>query len=265
MEFKILGPLEVIDDGRAIQVGGRKQRAVLAVLLLNANEVASRGRLIEAVWGEREPPTAQRSLDSYVSRLRALLGQDRVVRQAPGYLLHVKPGELDLTLFERLVSSALEQRPTDPQAALSELSDALALWRGPALADLLEEPFAQVEAARLEEQRVHAEEERLETMLVLGDGPAGIPDLQRLVQLEPLRERPRAQLMLALYQSGRAAEALELFQAYRRLLADELGLEPGPQLRDLQRRILAHDSSLVAPRFATSPAAAGDVLRHCWR
>ena len=253
MEFKILGPLEVIDDGRAIQVGGRKQRAVLAVLLLHANEVVSRGRLIEAVWGERAPPTAQRSLDSYVSRLRALLGQDRVVRQAPGYLLHVEPGELDLALFERLVSNALEQRPTNPQAALSELSDALALWRGPALADLLEEPFAQIEAARLEEQRVHAEEERLETRLVLGDGPGAVPDLQRLVQAEPLRERPRAQLMLALYQSGRAAEALELFQAYRRLLADELGLEPGPQLRDLQRQILSHDSSLAASPARGAP------------
>ena len=257
MEFRVLGPLEVILDGQSIALGGPKQRAVLAMLVLYANETVSRGRLVDAMWGEHAPPTAHRSLDSYISRLRTLLGADRVVRHASGYALKVEQDELDASRFEHLVERGLHQRSTQPEAALTDLEHALALWRGPALADLLDEPFAQVEAGRLEDRRVHAEEERLETMLMLGEGVTAVAPLERLVRSEPLRERPRGQLMLALYRSGRAPEALEVFQSYRRVLADELGLEPGPSLHDLQRRILEHDPTLAPPTSRLAPLRSG--------
>ena len=253
MEFRVLGPLEVTLDGQAIPLGGPKQRGVLAMLLLQANETVSRGRLVEGLWGENAPPTAQRSLDSYISRLRALVGADRVVRHAPGYSFRVEDGELDLAHFEHLVERALSRRGTEPRGALSDLQDAMALWRGPALADLLDEPFAQVEAGRLEDRRASVEEERLETMLALGEGPEAVGALEELIRREPLRERPHGQLMIALYRSGRAVEALEVFQSFRRLLADELGLEPGPSLHDLQRRILEHDPTLAPRTIRPSP------------
>jgi YVTN family beta-propeller protein len=231
VEFAILGPVEARGNGAALPLGGPKQRALLAMLLLSANEPVSRDRLIAGLWGEDPPPSAPQSLDSYVSRLRRLLGPDRVLRRAPGYLLVLEPGELDLDRFERLV----ERR---------SLGEALDLWRGPALADVLYEPFANEEAERLEQRRLAVVEERIDDDLAQGAGARLLPELDDLVRRHPLRERLLAQRMLALYRAGRQADALAAMQEARHRLAGELGIEPGPQLRDLERRILLHDPSL---------------------
>lgn len=229
-------------------LGGPKQRAVLAQLLLHPNEVVSRGRLIDGLWGDNPPEAAQRSLDSYVSRLRGILGGDRVVRRPPGYVLRVEPNELDADRFRALLETATARSAMDdPQRVSEALDEALGLWRGAALADLLDEPFAPVEAARLEDLRLHAVEQRLEARLALGESATLIQELEQLVHDEPFRERLRGQLMLALYRCGRQAEALDAFQAYRRFATAELGLEPGPQLQELQRRVLEHDPALAPP------------------
>ena len=249
MEFAILGPLRARRDEHELPLGGPKQRALLAMLLLYANEVISRERLIEGMWGEQPPPTAEHTLDNYVSRLRRVLGDGRVERRSPGYSLRVEPGELDLERFERLVERGRIERGQDrSRDAATTLNEALALWRGAALADVLYEPFAAREAERLEELRIAALEERIEAEVALGRDSAVIPELERLVRTNPFRERPLSLLMLALYRSGRQTEALSLFQARRLRLSEELGLEPGPQLQELQRQILAHDERLDAPR-----------------
>ena len=234
MEFRILGPLEVLDDGRTVDIGAAKQRALLAVLLLNANRVVSNDQLIEALWGERAPETAQKALQVYVSQLRKSLGRDRIVTRTPGYELRVESGELDLERFEGLVSAG-------------KLLEALGLSRGRPLADFAYEPFAQSEIARLEELRLTCLEQRIEGDLGDGRHASIVGELEALVREHPLKERLRAQLMLALYRSGRQAEALDVYQAGRTLLSDELGLEPGVELKDLQRAILAQDPSLAAP------------------
>jgi YVTN family beta-propeller protein len=249
VDVSVLGPLEVRVNGAAVALGGPKQRALLALLVLHANEVVSRDRLIEGVWGERPPATAPRSLDSYVSRLRKLLGADRIERHAPGYVFRLEPGELDLERFEALLRQGRAAMAAGDAATASDaLRGALALWRGPALADLLYEPFAGIEAERLEERRLLAFEERIDADLTLGRGPELVPELERLVADHPLRERLLGQLMLSLYRAGRQAAALATYQAGRRRLAEELGLEPGPQLRDLQRDILAQDPQLLGAR-----------------
>jgi DNA-binding SARP family transcriptional activator len=249
VKFSLLGPLEARLDGHLLALGGPKQRGLLAILLLHANEAVSRDRLIDGLWGDQAPPTAQRSLDTYVSRLRSLLGADRVERRAPGYLLRVEAGELDLDKFGALVERARSAASaSDFQTAAGLLGDALALWRGPALADLLYEPFAGTEAARLEEQRLLALEERVEADLELGAGAGLVPELEALVREHPFRERLLAQLMLALYRAGRQSQALAAFQSVRQQLTEELGLEPGLELRELQRKILEHDAGLGAPR-----------------
>jgi peptide/nickel transport system substrate-binding protein len=248
MEFAILGPVEVRLDGAEVALGGPKQRALLAVLLLARNEVVSRDRLIDALWGERPPPTAQRSLDSYVSRLRRVLGQDRLVRRTPGYVLRVDPGELDLDRFEMLVVKAREAGAGgDHEAAARALSESLAIWRGPALADLLFEPFATVESERLEQRRLAALEDQMEARLAAGAGPELVSELEVRVREHPFRERLVGQLMLALYRAGRQADALAVYHYARRRLARELGLEPASQLRDLEQRILRHDPGLDPP------------------
>src|SRR5262249_13168329 len=194
--------------GEGTALGGPKQRALLALLLLSANEVVSRDHLVDALWGERAPATAQRSLDSYVSRLRALLGPDRIERRPPGYLLRVAPGELDLERFERLLAQGREAAAAgDATSARGRLQEALDVWRGPALADLLNEPFAAGEAQRLEERRMLALEDRIAADLELGRGPELVPELERLLVDQPFRERPVEQLMVALYRAGRQAEA----------------------------------------------------------
>jgi DNA-binding SARP family transcriptional activator len=231
MDFRILGPLEIVEDGRTLDLGGQKQRALLAVLLLHANEVVSSDRLIDALWPERVPETAAKALQVYVSQLRKVLGKERLGTRAPGYLLRVGEEELDLDRVRRLVDDG---RP----------KEALGLWRGRPLSEFEYEPFAQAEIARLEELRLACMEQRIELDLEAGRHAAVVGELEALVAGHPLREGFRAQLMLALYRSGRQAEALEVFAAGRRLLADELGLEPGEALKELQKAILAHDPVL---------------------
>jgi peptide/nickel transport system substrate-binding protein len=249
LEFLALGPITVRRGGQELPLGGPRQRALLALLLLHANEVVSRDRLIDGLWGERPPPTAAHTLDNYISRLRKLLGDGRIARRAPGYVLHVQPGELDLDRFEQAFEAGRGQLARgEASAAAQTLRSALAVWRGPALADVLYEPFAHDEAARLEEGRTMAHEERIEADLELGRSAELVPELEKIVRDHPHRERPLAQLMRALYRAGRQAEALAAYQAGRRRLADELGLEPGPELQKLQRKILDHDPILAAAR-----------------
>jgi YVTN family beta-propeller protein len=264
MQFGVLGPVEARRDGHELLMGGPKQRALLAILLLHANEVVSRDRLTDGLWGERPPASVDHTLDNYVSRLRKTLGPDRLARRPPGYLLRVEPGELDLGDFEQLFKEGREALARDNAAASRALHAALALWRGPALADVLDEPFAQAEGRRLEERRLLALEERIEADLAGGAAAELIQELEALVGDEPFRERPLGQLMLALYRAGRQAEALSVFQAGRKRFAEELGLEPSPQLVELQRKILEHDPRLAAPtaRPATeSPTRGGGRRR----
>ena len=249
MRFSGLGPLSVSQNGGPVLLGGRKQRTLLAVLLLHANEVVSRDQLVDALWGEHPPASAAESLDAYVYRLRKLLSHERVARGGGGYLLRVDPGELDVSEFEQLVSSADgSAHAGDHGAAISLLTEALALWRGPAWADMLDLQLASVDAQRLEELRLGALESRIEAELAIGGGAELVPELERLVAEHPLRERLLSSLMVAMYRSGRQTDALEVFQVARRRLVDDLGLEPGPELHELQRRILEHDPSLGAPR-----------------
>lgn len=242
----MLGPLEVLDGERHLDLGAPRQRAVLAVLLLRANQVVPADRLAEEIWPEGPPRTAAKAIQVYVSTLRKALGdyRDALETRGPGYLLRVAKGELDLHEFERLVERS---RGEEPDARAATLRSALALWRGAPLADFAYEAFVQVEAARLEELRVLALEERLEADLALGRGADLVTELQALVRERPLQERPRAQLMRALYRAGRQADALDVFREGREVLDAELGLEPGQALRDLERAILRHDETLSAP------------------
>ncbi len=255
MEFRILGPIEVRETGRSVPLGGTKQRALLALLLLNANRVVSTDRLIDQLWGERPPATAATALQGHVSGLRKALGSDVIATRRPGYVLHADPAQIDLARFEKLradARTALENG--DPDASAETLREALSLWRGEALTDIGFEPFAQAEAARLEDVRLSTLEDRIDVDLMLGRDSELVGELEGLVAAHPLRERLRAQLMLALYRSGRQAEALAAYQRGRQALVSELGIEPGPALRDLERRILAHDPALEVKRKAVVPA-----------
>lgn len=246
LEFVLLGRLEVRVDGRSLSLGGTKQRALLALLLMNRNEVVSRDLLIESLWGDRPPPSAQASLDSYISRLRRLLSSDRIERRAPGYLLHVEPGELDLDRFEVLVEEArFAAADGDLVSATKKLDAALRLWRGRALADLEPEHLI-AEAGRLEERRVIAFEARVDAELELGGGAEFVNRLQALVDANPYRERLIGQLMLSLYRARRQTDALAVYQTCRHRFAEELGIEPGPELRALEQRILQHEPALAA-------------------
>jgi YVTN family beta-propeller protein len=253
MDFRILGPVEVRDDGRVVQLGGGKQRAVLALLLLNANRVVASERMIELLWGERPPATAATALHGHISSLRKALGPDVIATRPPGYVLETAIGELDLERFQWLRAEgrdALERG--DPGGAAERLRAALGLWRGEALSDIGFEPFIQTEAARLEGLRLDAVQDRIDADLTTGRGTELVDELERLVAAEPLRERLWAQLMLALYRSGRQAEALDAYRRARQTLVSELGIEPGPELRDLERLILAHDPTLGrGPRVPT--------------
>jgi DNA-binding SARP family transcriptional activator len=227
--------LAVVEDGRVVPLDRQRLRALLGFLLLHANEVISSDRLIDEVWGPNPPKTAGASLQNYVSRLRKSIGAELLVSQAPGYMLRVDPERFDLARFERLTAEA---RGAEPRERAEKLRAALALWRGPALEDLAFEPFAQDEARRLEEARLAALEERIEADLELGDDDDLAVELEELVAEHPLRERFHGQLMRALYRAGRQAEALEAFQSARRVLMDELGLEPGEGPRAMQQAIL---------------------------
>lgn len=269
LEFRILGPLAVRVDGDSVPIGGPKQRSLLALLLLSANRVVSRDRLIEELFPDQGPDSADHALRNQVSRLRKVLApaavdEPRVVARAPGYLLRVEPGELDLDQFESLVVAARQSLAADDHAAAAEaLHAAEHLWRGRPLADLEFEPFTRVEVERLEELRLAAVEERIEAELALGRQLALVPELEALGAEHPYRERFRAQLMLALYRSGRQAEGLEVYRQTRAFLNEELGLEPGAELQELERGILVQDPALngdgngragaIAPRLDVCP------------
>lgn len=259
IEFRVLGPLELRADGRSLPLGSPKQRALLALLVLHANEPVSRDRLIDELWGDAAPATVNSAFHVYLSRLRKLLGE-RLARDVDGYTLRVDPDRFDARRFELLAGEGREALAEgNVPLAAERLREALALWHGPPLSGL-SEPFASAAAGRLEEERLSALEDRIEADLELGRHGLLVAELESLVAEHPYRERLRAQLMLALYRAGRQAEALEAFTAARNRLVEELAIEPGPELRDMQRRILAQDPELGpaprAPRLAASGSAA---------
>src|SRR5687768_1531812 len=250
MEFRRLGRREVLDADRPLQLGRGRQRALFALLLLNANEVVSTDRLIDELWGESPPRTVLKSIHVYVSRLRKELGDGRLLTLPPGYVLRVDRTELDLVRFEQLVAEAGR---AGPATSAEKLRSALELWHGPALGDLAYEPFAQAEIARLEELRWAATEQRIDADLACGRHDELVGELHALIAAHPLRERLRAQLMLALYRSGRQADALTAYRSAQRELSEGLGLEPGEELRTLEQAILRHDPGLDLPRAAATP------------
>ena len=246
MQFRVLGQLEVVDGGKVLELGAPMQRALLAFLVINANEVVTTERLAEALWPGESPKTAVKAIHVYVSALRKVLGRGRDVLETRGggYVLRVGPGELDLVEFERLLDRARDEPPAE---RVETLRAALALWRDAPLADLRYESSVQAETTRLEELRQLALDERIAAELELGRGSELVAELYAAVAARPLQERPRALLMRALYRAGRQSDALEVFREGRRALQEELGLEPGPELRELERGILRQDPALSAP------------------
>jgi DNA-binding SARP family transcriptional activator len=245
VEFRILGPLEVRRDGRPVHIGGAKERALLAFLLLHAGELVSVDRLIDELWGARPPVTARKSVQVRVAGLRRTLGEGVLLTSAGGgYVIRIDAGQLDLHRFERLIAEGRDALAEEPAAAKQKLDEAIAIWRGPALADFAYESFAQPAIGRLEELRLSALELQIEAELALGRQAEVVGRLQELAAKYPLRERLRALLMLALYRDGRQADALETYRDAREQLVDELGIEPGPALRELQRAILEQQPSL---------------------
>jgi DNA-binding SARP family transcriptional activator len=251
MEFRILGPLEVLDDEeRPIEVRGAKERALLAILLLHANEPVITDRLVDQLWGEDPPATARKSLQVRIAALRRALAEGTIVTRGGSYLIRVEPEQLDLHRFERLLSDGRQALADgEAEAAGAMLSEALALWRGPALADSDDEAFADPAVARLDELRLTALELRVEADLALGRHRELVGELTELVATHPLRERLRGQLMLALYRDGRQAEALDLYQRTRQTFTAELGIEPGPALQELQRAVLRQEAELALPKL----------------
>jgi class 3 adenylate cyclase/DNA-binding SARP family transcriptional activator len=244
MDFRILGPLEARDETGPVKLAGGKQKALLAVLLLHAGRVVPIDRLVDDLWGDEVPESAPKMVQILVSQLRKRLPQGLLRTRAPGYVADLDGHSLDLRRFEELTEEGRRELAEGHAGeAAAQFREALALWRGPALAEF-EEPFAQLESSRLEEQRLACLEERIEAELVLGRHPQLVAELDALVRRHAHRERLRGQLMLALYRSGRHAEALEAFQTFRRMLADELGIDPPPRLRELEGRMLRQDPSL---------------------
>ena len=253
VEFRLLGPLEVWRQGQPVPVAGAKRRALLAMLLLHANEVVSSDRLIDALWGEHPPANAANALQAHVASLRPSLdpgrastGDDAVlVTRPPGYLLRVDVDGLDIARFEHLVDRGRDALAADPAAAASLLAEALGLWRGSALAEFVFEAFAQPEGARLEELRLQALEWRIEADMALGRHAEVVAELEASVAAHPLREGLAGQLMAALYRSGRQADASRVYDATRTMLVEEMGMEPGVSLRQLHKRILDQDAALA--------------------
>lgn len=250
LEFRVLGPLEVRRNGDVIPIPAPKQRALLGVLLLHANEPVAQDELIDLLWGDDAPPSARASLQNQIHAIRRVLGAEVVERHPAGYVVHVEPGRLDLERFEQLV---VEARRSEPHERAARLREALACWRGPALVEFPSEPFAQHEIGRLEEERLSAVEERIDADLALGLHAEVTGELEGLVERHPLRERLWAQLMLALYRSGRQAEAVSTYRRAHQAFADELGIEPGSHLRDLQRAMLAQSPALDQPDYELAP------------
>ena len=265
MEFQILGPLEVRGDTAPVALGAAKQRTLLAILLVHANEIVATDRLIEELWPE-PPKTAANALQVNIGKLRRALDPGRspgspgelLITRAPGYILRVEPDELDADRFERLLREGRSARQAnDPETVAATLRRALDLWRGPALVDFAYDPFAQAEIARLEELRMDAVEERIEADLELGHAGELVSELESLIRDNPLRERLRGQLMLALYRSGRQADALEVYRQTGQTLRDELGLAPGRDLQRLQTAILRQEPTLdpsVEPSVRAQPS-----------
>jgi DNA-binding SARP family transcriptional activator len=257
VEFRLLGPFEAAQDGRPVRIAGRRERALLAVLLLNASRTLSLDRLIDELWGEDVPATAGKVVQGYVSQLRRALPANLLHTRPPGYLIELGEHELDLHRFERLVAEGRRAlAEAKAETASRSLREALALWRGPALAEFTPAPFAQSEGARLEELRLSALEERVEAELALGLHSELVGELEALVARHLRRERLREQLMLALYRSGRQAEALAAYQEARRTLVEELGLDPGRSLQELERAILRQDPRLDPPPQSSRRLAA---------
>ena len=275
LEFRVLGPVEAIADSIPLALGGPKQRAVLARLILQANEYVSRERLIDDLWGDAPPATARKTLKAYVGRLRKLVspndGPGRLKTHGGGYVLAIDLEQVDLHRFSRLAERGADALAHgDAEAAAARLREALALWRGPPLADLGDVPFARVERARLEELRLAALEVRIDADLMLGRASAIVHELQQLTHEHPYRERLHRQLMLALYRSGRQADALDAYRSLRTHLATDLGLEPTRESQALQHAILAADPALtpvLVERAAAEvdPSLAEPASRHAPR
>ena len=251
MEFRVLGPLEAEVGGQILPLRGRRQRALLALLLLSANEVVPDDRLLEDLWGDQPPTSGRAALRVRISQLRKALGEAgaALLTRPPGYVLHAEPDRIDARLFERLYAEGRRQL-TEGSAELAAMTlrEALGLWRGPALADFAYESFAQAEITRLEELRRTALEEQIDADLALGRHTELVGELESLVAAEPLRERLRGQLMLALYRAGRQADALAAYRDGRAILVGELGIEPGRALADLEAAMLRQDPELEAPQ-----------------
>jgi WD40 repeat protein/serine/threonine protein kinase len=244
MEFGLLGPLEVLDQGESLQLGGPKQRTVLAHLLLRANNLVTAERLIDALWGEEPAASARNTLQTYIKHLRKMVGRERIEHVSSGYVLRVGPGELDLLRFETLVEEARALFPSDLPSAAKGLRGALSLWRGPALVDLAEQPSLRPEITRLEEQRIATIEERIGADLALGRHHELVPELETFVAHHPFREGAWGYLMVALYRSGRQGDALAAYQRAREVLTGELGIDPSPELQHIQEQVLKQDIGL---------------------
>jgi DNA-binding SARP family transcriptional activator len=264
LDFRILGPFEVVDP-QPLALGGHKQKAVLAALLLHRGEVVTADRLIEALWGERAPATAAKTVQVYVSNLRKALGDGQLVTQGGGYALQIEPDQVDADRFAKLATNGREALERgEPEHARALLQGALALWRGPALTDFSYERFAEPEIARLEEARLAALEDRIEAELELGQHARLVPELEALVHEHPLRERLYQLLIVALYRSGRQVDALDRYQRARTKLIDEFGIEPGPQLQEVQRAVLSQDVSLDLPASAPKRRLPAPRRRSAW-
>ena len=242
MLYQVLGPLEISADERPVVVRGGKQRALLAMLLLNANRVVSVDRLVDALWEHNPPETAPKAVQVYVSQLRKLLGKERLETRPPGYLLRIDGEEFDASRAERLANEG-------------RFHEALALWRGQPLAEFAQDAFARPEIARLEELRLTCLEQRIDADLAARRHAALVGELEALVMEEPLRQRLRGQLMLALYRCGRDAEALDAYRSLHRALVTELGIEPAKELRELQQAILRQDPMLSLPESRAASAS----------
>src|SRR5262245_36111828 len=251
MDFRILGPLEVWHGERQLSVGGSKRRVALALLVVNANEVVGTDRFVDGLWGNEVPGNAIAALHNHISRLRKELGPDVLGNEGWGYILRVDPETIDYHRFERLAADA---RKLPAQERALQLAEALAVWRGPPLAELTFEDGLANDLARLDERRLAVVEQRIDADLEAGRASELVGELEALIEESPFREHLRAQLILALYRSGRQAEALDAYRDARRLLSDELGIEPSARLRELERAILRQDPKLDGSA-AFSPAA----------
>jgi DNA-binding SARP family transcriptional activator len=257
MEFRILGPLEVRDGQRTVELGAAKQRALLGVLLLHANELVSTPQLVEELWGDPPPATAEKLVQGYVHALRKRLGAELIVTQGSGYRLDLGANDLDVLEFERLVAEA---RDSPTREAVELRKRALSLWRGRPLADVVIDGSARFALARLEDLRLGLQLDRIEGELALGGHAAVVGELESVAAEHPYDERAHALLMLSLYRSGRQADALAAYQELRRKLDDELGLQPSQELRDLEAAILRQDDSLAPPAAAPPIAAPGEQV-----